>query len=115
LTSIVNLLAFMGQAPDGGSGSGSPMMTFVMLGGMVLIFWLFILRPQQKKQKDRQKLLESVKKGDKVITIGGIHGTVVGVEEKTLLVQIADNVKVKYDRSAVSTILSDTENSKPIN
>jgi len=104
----------MGQPPDGG-GSGSPMMTFVMLGAMILIFWLFILRPQQKKQKDRQRLLESVKKGDKVVTIGGIHGTVVGVEDKTLLVQIADNVKVKYDRSAISAILSDTESGKPIN
>lgn len=91
------------------------MMTFVMLGAMILIFWLFILRPQQKKQKDRQKLLESVRKGDKIVTIGGIYGTVVGVEEKTLLIQIADNVKVKYDKSAISTILREGEDSKPIN
>ncbi len=104
----------MGQQPNGG-GSGSPMMTFVMLGAMVLIFWLFILRPQQKKQKERQRLLDSVKKGDKVVTIGGEYGTVIGVEEKTLLIQIADNVKVKYDRSAVSTILREGEDNKPIN
>ncbi len=89
------------------------MMTFVMLGAMVLIFYLFILRPQQKKQKERQKLLDSVKKGDKVVTVGGAHGTVVGVEEKTLLVQIADNVKVKFDRSAVSTIIREGESQNP--
>ena len=115
MTSIVNLLAFMGQQPNGGSGSGNPMMTFVMLGAMILIFYLFILRPQQKKQKERRKLLESVKKGDKVVTVGGVYGTVVGVEEKTLLVQIADNVKVKYDKSAISTILREGEDNKPIN
>ncbi len=103
----------MGQQSNG--GSSNPMMTFVMLGAMILIFWLFILRPQQKKQKDRQKLLESVRKGDKIVTIGGIYGTVVGVEEKTLLIQIADNVKVKYDKSAISTILREGEDSKPIN
>lgn len=113
MTSIVNMLALMGPQSDGGGGGG--MMTFVMLGAMILIFWMFILRPQQKKQKERQKLLESVKKGDKVVTIGGVYGTVVGVEEKTLLVQIADNVKVKYDKSAVSTILREGEDNKPIN
>ncbi len=85
------------------------MMTFVMLGAMVLIFYLFILRPQQKKQKERQKLLDSVKKGDKVVTVGGAHGTVVGVEEKTLLVQIADNVKVKVERGSVTTITREGE------
>jgi preprotein translocase subunit YajC len=105
----------MGQPPDGGSGSGSPVMTFVMLGGMVLIFWLFILRPQQKKQKDRQKLLESVKKGDKIVTVGGMHGTVIGVEDKDILIQIADNVKVKFDKSAISAVKAQGEDSKPIN
>ena len=115
MSSLNSLIAFMAPPPGGSGGSGSPVMTFVMLGAMVLIFYLFILRPQQKKQKDRMKLLESVKKGDKVVTIGGEHGTVVGVEEKTLLVQIADNVKVKFDRSAVSTILREGEDSKPIN
>ena len=63
-----------------------------------------ILRPQQKKAKERKKLLESIQKGDKVVTIGGAHGLVVGLDDKTVLVQIADNVKVKYERSAISSI-----------
>jgi len=63
-----------------------------------------IMRPQQKKQKERQKLLESMKKGDKVVTAGGIHGTIVGIEDKTLLLQIADNVKVKVERSSISMV-----------
>ena len=78
--------------------------TIVMFALIILIFYFMILRPQQKKQKDRQHLLDSVQKGDKVITVGGVHGTVVGMEEKTVLVQISDNVKVKLEKSAISSI-----------
>ena len=80
------------------------MSTVIMFGLIILIFYFMILRPQQKKQKERTKLLESLQKGDKVITVGGVHGTVVGLEEKTVLVQIADDVKVKYERSAITSI-----------
>ena len=64
-----------------------------------------ILRPQQKRQKERDKMLNDVQKGDKVITAGGIHGTVMGLEDKTILVQISDNVKVKVEKSAVSSVV----------
>ena len=67
-----------------------------------------ILRPQQKRQKERDKLLNSIEKGYKVILAGGEHGTVIGIEEKTVLVQIADNVKVKFERSAISSVVRNT-------
>ena len=92
------------QPQGGANGGGGMFSTVIMFGLIILIFYFMILRPQQKKQKDRQKLLESLQKGDKIVTIGGIHGTVVGLEEKTVLVQIAENVKVKYERSAISSI-----------
>ncbi|MBP1691478.1 MAG: yajC, partial [Bacteroidetes bacterium] len=57
----------------------------------------------------RQKMLEAVKKGDKVVTAGGLHGTVAGLDEKTVLLQVADNVKMKFDRSAVNTIIREAE------
>jgi preprotein translocase subunit YajC len=98
------------MAPQGQAGGGSMMGTVVMFGLIILIFYFMILRPQQKKQKDRQKLLESVQKGDKVITVGGVHGTVIGIEDKTVLVQIADDVKVKFERSAISIINRPGEN-----
>ncbi len=88
---------------------GNPITTIIPLLLVVLIFYFMILRPQQKKQKERTQLLESVQKGDKVITVGGVHGTVVGLEDKTAIIQIADNVKVKYERSAISTISRSTE------
>jgi preprotein translocase subunit YajC len=96
------------QQGDGMTGLVSSLLPFVLI---ILVFYFLILRPQQKKQKARQRLLESVKKGDKVITSGGIHGTVEGVEDKTVLVKIADNTKVKMDRSAITTIIGLTPES----
>lgn len=90
--------------PQGGDSGGGFASTIIMFALIILIFYFMILRPQKKRQKEREQLLNSIKKGDKIITIGGVHGTVVGVEEKTVLVQVADNVKVKFERSAISTI-----------
>jgi preprotein translocase subunit YajC len=90
---------------DGGSGITS---TLIMFGLIFLIFYFMIIRPQQKRQKERQKMLDAIKKGDKVITAGGVHGTVVGIEEKTILVQIADNVKVKVERGSVTSVIGES-------
>jgi preprotein translocase subunit YajC len=95
--------------PQGGSGEGGLMSTLIMFALIIGIFYFLILRPQQKRQKEREKLLESVKKGDKVITTGGLHGTVAGLDEKTLLIQVADTVKMKFERSAVTTIVKEGE------
>jgi preprotein translocase subunit YajC len=95
----------MAPPPGGGGGDGGLMSTLIMFGLIIGIFYFLILRPQQKRQKEREKLLESIKKGDKVITSGGMHGTVSGVEEKTLLIQVADNVKLKFERSGVTSII----------
>ena len=96
----------MGQ-PNQGEGPGL-MSNIILFGSIILIFYFMIIRPQQKRAKERQKLIESMKKGDKVITSGGMYGTVAGLDEKTVLVEIADKIKVKLDRSAIATIISDT-------
>ena len=100
----MNILHIIAMQPQGGSGGGSIFSALVPILLVFLIFYFMILRPQQKKQKEREKLLSSVEKGDKVVTVGGMHGTVIGIEEKTVLVQIADDVKVKFERSAISSI-----------
>ncbi len=94
------------QTPDAGGGM---LQTIILFGLIFVIFYFMIIRPQQKRQKERQKMLDAVKKGDKVITGGGIHGTVVGMEEKTALVQIADNVKVKVDRGSITAVIKEAE------
>ena len=96
----------MGQ-PNQGEGPGL-MSNVILFGSIILIFYFMIIRPQQKRTKERQKLIESMKKGDKVITSGGMYGSVAGLDEKTVLVEIADKIKVKLDRSAIATIISDS-------
>ncbi|MGO9482557.1 MAG: preprotein translocase subunit YajC [Candidatus Kryptoniota bacterium] len=96
-------LAFM--APQGGDGSGSMVSTLVMFAAIIAIFYFMIIRPQGKRQKDRQRMLEAMRKGDKVVTSGGMHGKIVAMEDKTVLLEISDNIKVKVEKSAVTTIL----------
>jgi preprotein translocase subunit YajC len=95
------------MAPQGGDGGGSMISTLLMFGLIIVIFYFMIIRPQSKRQKDRQKMLEAMKKGDKVVTGGGIHGKIVAMEDKTVLLEIADNVKVKVEKSAVTAVLPD--------
>ncbi len=92
------------QPPAQGGEGGSIWSMALMFGSIIAIFYFMIIRPQQKRTKERDKLLDSIKKGDKIITAGGMHGTVIGLEDKTVLIQIADNVKVKLERSSVSVV-----------
>ncbi len=96
------------MAPQGQEGP-SLISNLILFGSIIAIFYFMIIRPQQKREKERQSMLSALKKGDKVVTAGGLHGTVIGIEEKTLLVQIADNVKVKVERSSVTTIVREGE------
>lgn len=81
--------------------------TLLMFALIIGIFYFMILRPQQKRQKERQKLLDALKKGDKIVTAGGLHGTIAGLDDKTVLLQVADNVKMKFDRSAIGSVVAD--------
>ncbi len=105
---MLHLLA-MAPPSQGGGGEGSLVSTLLMFALIIGIFYFMILRPQQKKQKERERMLGTVKKGDKVITAGGLHGTIAGLDEKTVLIQVADNVKMKFDRSAVAQIIREGE------
>jgi preprotein translocase subunit YajC len=90
----------------GGAEGGNAFLSFLPLILIVVVMYLLILRPQARKQKERQKMLDTVKKGDDVVTVGGVHGKVVGVknDDKVLVVKVDDNVKLDVDRSAISSI-----------
>jgi len=92
------------MAPTDGSGGGSMVSTLIMFGAIFAIFYFMIIRPQQKKAKEREALLSSLEKGDKVITSGGMHGSIAGLDDKTCLIDFGNNVKVKFERSAVASI-----------
>jgi preprotein translocase subunit YajC len=90
---------------------GSPIVPFLLIG---VIFYFLILRPQQKKQKDLDRLLNSLKTGDKVVTSSGIHGIISNVKEgKSLILKIADNVKIEIDKSAIAHVEKSPDTSTP--
>lgn len=98
-------LLAMAPSPGNGGGSGSMISTLVMFGAIFVIFYFMIIRPQQKRAKEREKLLSNVQKGDKIITSGGLHGTVAFIDEKTVLIQVTENLKLKYEKSAIATVI----------
>lgn len=89
------------------AGSGSLLMTVLPLALIFVIFYFFMIRPQNKKQKETEKMIAAVKKGDKVITIGGIHGTVSATKDKTVVIKVDENTKIEFLRSAISTVVID--------
>lgn len=90
----------MGGAQQG--GGGFDVSFFLMMGALFLVMYFFMIRPQQKKAKDQKNFIEELKKGDKVVTIGGIHGKIVKVDEDSLLVEVDTNTKLRFDKAAVS-------------
>jgi preprotein translocase subunit YajC len=74
----------------------------LMWAGIIGVFYFFMIRPQQKKQKDQKAFLSALKKGDEVVTIGGLHATVVSVYESTVTVEVEKGIKLKFDKSAIS-------------
>jgi preprotein translocase subunit YajC len=79
-------------------------MQIVLFGGIFVVFYFFMIRPQQKKAKEAKKFIEELKTGDKVVTIGGAHGTVISIREKTIVVEVDANkgVRMVFEKSAIS-------------
>jgi len=81
--------------------AGSPWSSLIFIVLLIVVFWLFFIRPQTKKAKEEQKYREALQKGDKVVTIGGFHGKVVQVKDTTVVVSIAPNTEVELEKSAI--------------
>jgi preprotein translocase subunit YajC len=106
-TLISGLTHWMAMAPPpaGGEGTGPPpWTTFVPLILLFAVFYFLLIRPQQKRQREHEQLISAVKKGDQVVTSGGIHGVVANVKENTFTVRIADGVKVEVSKSSITTV-----------
>ena len=86
------------------SSAANPLVQFLPLVLIFVIFYFLLIRPQKQKEKEHQKMLADVKANDKVVTLGGIYGTVVNVKEKTLILRIDDNVKMEIEKNSVAYI-----------
>lgn len=91
-------------AVDPNASTGPDYKMFIMLGVIVVVFYFFMIRPQQRKQKAELKMRESLTKGDRIVTIGGIHGKIVSVDDTTILIEVDNGVKLKMDKAAVKPV-----------
>lgn len=99
----------MGPTPQAGQGQGGGLMGFLPLIIIFVIFYFLLIRPQQKKAKEQKAMLDSLKKGDKVIVSGGEYGIVEEVKESTVIVKIAENVRVKYGKGYIVALRQSDE------
>lgn len=97
----MNILTVLLEATPAQAPADSGLLMWGMLILIFVVMWLFMIRPQRKQQKELQKFREGLQKGEKIVTIGGIYGTVVEVDEKTLLIRVDDNVKLRVDKNSV--------------
>jgi preprotein translocase subunit YajC len=95
------LLFAPAQGAEGASGSSS-LLSFLPLVLIILVFYLFFIRPQMKKSKDQKKFRESLKKGDKVVTIGGLHGKIAEIDETTVVLEVGNQTRLTFEKSAIA-------------
>lgn len=97
-------MTFILQAADAaaaGQQKGGGMSLLIMMALIFLVMWLFMVRPQKKQQKELDDFRKALKKGDKVVTLGGIHGSVAEISEKTILLEVDNNVKIRVDKASI--------------
>lgn len=99
----MNLESIILMAPSGGEGG---IMDFLPLILIIIVFYMFMIRPQLKKQKEQKKFRENLNKGDKVVTIGGIHAKIAEVKENTVVLELANDLRITVEKSAISSDFS---------
>ena len=95
----LSVILMMGNPDGSGMGQIGNILFLVLI---FVVFWFFMIRPQMKKQKDQQKFREAIGKGDKIITIGGVHGKIIEVQDTTFIIEVEGNNRLKIEKSAVS-------------
>ncbi|MDR2482818.1 MAG: preprotein translocase subunit YajC [Treponema sp.] len=100
------------QGAEGAPGAGNFVTTLIPFAVIIGIFYFLIIRPQNKKQKETQKMLAAIKKGDKVVTIGGVHGVIQSVKESSVIVKVDENTKMEFSRSAISSVVTEGKGDK---
>ena len=98
-----------GAGGEGAAGFGG----FIPIILMFVIFYFLLIRPQQKRQKEQRNMISSLKKGDRVMTSGGLHGRITGIDDTTLTLEIADKVRVKVGRSNVAGMIQTASQPQP--
>ena len=104
----MNMFSILAQAQTGQSA----IPTYIMFGAMALIFYFFMIRPQQKKAKEQKKFIEEIKKGDYVVTVGGAHGHIAEMEGETFILEVEKGGRIRFNKSAISLEATKAANKK---
>ncbi|WP_319265563.1 preprotein translocase subunit YajC [uncultured Draconibacterium sp.] len=107
---MLNSILLMMQPQEG--ADANPLMSFLPLLLIIVVFYFFMIRPQVKRQKETRKFRESLQKGDKVVTTGGIYGKVVKIEETAIQLEISKDVVIKVDKNGIVKDMSDVQPQK---
>ncbi len=102
-STLAHAMGPTGGSPAGGAGGFASLVPLIL---MFVIFYFLLIRPQQKKAKEHREMVANLKKGDRIMTNGGLHGQIVGLDDQTLSLEISDKVKVKLNRGYVASLLS---------
>lgn len=106
-------LAFASSAPPGGAGgSGAVVTQLLFFAAIFAIFYFLLIRPQQRQKRERERMLAALKRGDRVVTTGGLHGTITQIGEHTVILRVTDQVKLEFDRSAVGRVVETPQSEK---
>lgn len=103
------MLSFLAQAPAGAPGGAGGITTFVPFIFIFIIMYFVLFRPQMRRQKEQQRLVSALKTGDRVVTSAGIHGLISNVKDTTVIVKVADNVKIEMEKSAITGVVKGSE------
>ena len=102
------LFVYTLQASAPAQGQPSALPTIIMFAAIILVMWLFMIRPQRKQQKELQNFRNSLKKGDKVVTAGGIYGTIQEIQDRTVLIKVDGEVKLRVDKNSIQRDYSES-------
>ena len=110
---MVDIVYAMGQGGAAGQGAQGGFTAFVPLILMFVIFYFLLIRPQQKKTKEHREMIENLKKGDRIVTAGGIYGNITGLDDATITLEIAEKVRIKLARNNVGALVSSQMQTPP--
>lgn len=107
--SLINLMgsSVSSDAAASGAAGASGTSSIIMLVVMLLVFYFLLIRPQKKRDKEAKAMMAALKKGDKIVTIGGIRGTIATVRENTVVIKVEDDSKIEFNKSAISSVLKE--------
>lgn len=112
---MVDIVYAMGQGGAAGQGAQGGFSAFIPLILMFVIFYFLLIRPQQKKTKEHREMINNLRKGDRIITAGGIYGRITGIDDTTVTLEIADKVRIKLARNNVGALLQASAQTTPKN